>query len=147
VPFLTRRVTTQADRAAAYALRKEVFVREQHVPEEIELDELDDAADHVVAVDDAGRVVATGRLVVLGAHTGKIGRMAVTKSVRGQGAGAAVLQSLERIAREEHRWGEIVLHAQLSAKGFYDRAGYVAEGDIFEEAGIEHVAMRKRLHP
>ena len=147
MPFTTRRVTAPSDRAAAYALRKEVFVREQRVPEEIELDELDDAADHVVAVDDAGRVVATGRLVVLDARTGKIGRMAVTRSVRGLGAGAAGLATLERIAREERRLADIVLHAQLSAKGFYDRAGYLPEGGVFQEAGIEHVAMRKRLHP
>lgn len=147
MPFAVRRVLTLSDRAAAYALRKEVFVREQHVPEEIELDEHDDGADHVVAADESGRIVATGRLVLLDPGTGKIGRMAVARPVRGRGAGAAVLLELERIARDERRLGAIVLHAQLSAKGFYDRAGYLTEGDIFTEAGIDHVAMRKRLHP
>ncbi len=147
MPFAVRRVTAPDDRVAAYELRKEVFVREQHVPEEIELDELDATADHVVAADEAGRVVATGRLVLLDRTTGKVGRMAVARPVRGRGAGAAVLAELERIARSERRLEEIVLHAQLSAKGFYDRAGYRAEGDIFEEAGIDHVTMRKRLHP
>ncbi len=147
MPFRIRRVTTPEDRAAAYELRKEVFVREQHVPEEIELDELDATADHVVVADETGRVVATGRLVLLDRTTGKVGRMAVARPIRGRGAGAAVLAELERIAGTERRLDEIVLHAQLSAKGFYDRAGYLPEGRVFEEAGIQHVAMRKRLHP
>ncbi len=146
MPSAVRRVTSPSDREAAYALRREVFVVEQHVPEEIELDEHDPTADHVVAVDEQGRCVATGRLVRLDAHTGKVGRMAVAAPLRGRGAGAAVLAELERIARERGMW-EIILHAQLTARGFYDRAGYVPEGSVFEEAGIQHVAMRKRLHP
>ncbi len=146
MPFTLRRVTTRADRDAAYALRREVFVVEQHVPEEIELDEHDATADHVVAVDPQGRCVATGRLVALDPRTGKIGRMAVVAPLRGRGAGAAVLAELETLARERGL-AEVVLHAQLTAKGFYDRAGYRPEGAVFEEAGIQHVAMRKRLHP
>src|SRR5512133_740454 len=147
MPFTVRRVVAPDDRAAAYELRKEVFVREQHVPEEIELDEQDTTADHVVAADEAGRVVGPGRLVLVDSETGKIGRMAVAKAVRGRGAGAVVLAELERIGREERRLGAIVLHAQLSAKGFSDRTGYHVEGEVFEEAGIDHVTMRKRLHP
>ena len=133
-----------ADLDRAYALRREVFVVEQRVPEELERDEHDAAADHVVAEDEAGRCVATGRLVRIGPRTGKVGRMAVAAQVRGRGAGAAVLAELERVAAGRGL-EEIVLHAQVSAKAFYDRAGYVAEGDIFTEAGIEHVTMRKRL--
>jgi predicted GNAT family N-acyltransferase len=133
------------DRELAYALRREVFVVEQRVPEELERDEHDEGdADHVLALDPGGRCVAVGRLVPLDARTGKVGRMAVAAPLRGRGAGAAVLRELERIAAERGL-SEIVLHAQLEAKGFYDRAGYVAEGDVFEEAGIAHVAMRKRL--
>jgi predicted GNAT family N-acyltransferase len=147
MPFTVRRALSESDRAAALALRREVFVREQHVPEEIELDDHDATADHVVAVDESGRVVATGRLVLLDGATGKVGRMAVAKPIRGRGAGTAVLAELERIAREERRVDSIVLHAQLSAKGFYDRTGYLAEGEVFEEAGIDHLQMRKRLHP
>ncbi len=146
MPFTLRRVTSTQDREAAYALRREVFVVEQHVPEEIELDEHDPSAEHVVAVDGQGRCVATGRLVRLDPATGKVGRMAVAAPLRGRGAGAAVLGELERIARERGL-AEIVLHAQLTAKGFYDRAGYLPEGPEFDEAGIRHVAMRKRLHP
>lgn len=142
--YRVKRVETSEDRAMAFALRHEVFVVEQGVPEELERDEHDDDAHHVVARDAAGTVVATGRLVELPGRVGKVGRMAVARAERGRGAGAAVLAELEAIARERGL-REIVLHAQLSAKGFYDRTGYRAEGDEFEEAGIAHVLMRKRL--
>jgi predicted GNAT family N-acyltransferase len=142
--YRVRRAQTEADRARAYALRHEVFVVEQAVPEDLERDHEDAAADHVLAEDDGGRLVATGRLVRLDERVGKVGRMAVARTERGRGAGAVVLEELERTARERGL-AEIVLHAQLTARGFYDRAGYLAEGAEFEEAGIRHVAMRKRL--
>lgn len=142
--YRVKRVDRDEDRARAYALRHEVFVVEQAVPEDLERDEQDDRADHVIAEDAAGRLVATGRLVDLDGRVGKVGRMAVSRSERGRGAGAAVLAELERIAREKGM-SEILLHAQLTARGFYDQAGYLAEGPEFEEAGIGHVAMRKRL--
>jgi predicted GNAT family N-acyltransferase len=142
--FSVRRVTDPADRELAHALRHEVFVVEQRVPAALERDPQDTTADHVLALDAAGRAVATGRLVRVDANTGKVGRMAVTREVRGKGAGRLVLAELERIARERGMT-DVVLHAQTSAKGFYDRLGYEAEGPLFEEAGIEHVTMRKRL--
>ncbi|HET7752497.1 MAG TPA: GNAT family N-acetyltransferase [Anaeromyxobacteraceae bacterium] len=142
--YRVKRVDRDEDRARAYALRHEVFVVEQAVPEDLERDEQDDRADHVIAEDAAGRLVATGRLVDLDGRVGKVGRMAVSRSERGRGAGAAVLAELERLAREKGM-SEILLHAQLTARGFYDQAGYLAEGAEFEEAGIGHVAMRKRL--
>jgi predicted GNAT family N-acyltransferase len=142
--YRIKRVVTSEDRARAFALRHEVFVVEQGVPEDLERDEQDDTAAHVLAEDAAGRLVGAGRLVRLEGRVGKVGRMAVARSERGRGAGAAVLTELERIARDGGL-AEIVLHAQLSAKGFYDRAGYLVEGTQFEEAGIAHVLMRKRL--
>lgn len=142
--YRVKRVETAEDLERAYALRHEVFVEEQAVPVELERDEHDGTADHVIAEDDAGRLVATGRLVVLDGRVGKVGRMAVSRQARGRGAGAAVLAELERIARSK-QLDEILLHAQLTARGFYDRAGYAAQGEEFEEAGIGHVAMRKRL--
>jgi predicted GNAT family N-acyltransferase len=138
-----RRVETMEDRERAHALRHEVFVVEQGVPAALERDELDATADHVIAVDAPG-AVATGRLVRVDADTGKIGRMAVRADARGKGAGRAVLAELERIARERGL-GSVILHAQASAESFYARLGYAAEGPRFEEAGIEHVLMRKRL--
>lgn len=143
MPFSARRAGP-GDLPAAHALRHQVFVAEQGVPESLERDDADATADHVVALDDGGVVVATGRLVRLDARSGKVGRMAVAAALRGRGAGAAVLATLEAIARERGLT-EIVLHAQTSARGFYDRAGYAAEGEPFFEAGIEHVTMRKHL--
>ncbi len=113
------------------------------MPPQIEQDDADSWAVHVLSRDDGGRVVATGRLLVRG-DTAAIGRMAADASVRGRGHGAAVLAELHRQAALRGV-GEIVLHAQVSARGFYERAGYVAVGEEYEEAGIRHVTMRRRL--
>ncbi len=142
--WTVHRATTPEEHQRAFALRREVFVVEQNVPADLERDELDAEADHVIAVDDGGRVVATGRLVQLDARTGKVGRMAVAAAERGRGAGRAILSELERIAAERGL-AALVLHAQLTAGGFYERAGYAREGAVFEEAGIAHVRMRKWL--
>ena len=134
----------EAERAAAAAVRHEVFVVGQGVPEELEVDGLDATADHVVARLD-GRVVATGRLVEgPGAGEAKVQRMAVLPAARGHGAGFAVLRALEARARERGARA-VVLSAQLTARGFYDRAGYTASGEEFVEAGIRHVTMRRPL--
>ena len=136
-------VATAEDRAEVAALRTRIFVDEQGVPPEIEQDAADATAVHVLSRDDAGTVVATGRLLVRGATAG-IGRMAADRSVRGQGHGAAVLAELHRQA-VLRGVTEVELHAQVSARGFYERAGYTAVGDEYEEAGIRHVTMRCRL--
>lgn len=138
-----------------YALRHEVFVVGQDVPEELERDELDAAAEHVVACRD-GRVVGTGRLVDgrideqgrlepgSPGRVGTIGRMAVADAARGAGTGRALLDLL--VARAAERGLPAVeLHAQLHARGFYERAGFVPFGEVYLEAGIEHVGMRRPL--
>jgi predicted GNAT family N-acyltransferase len=136
---ISARLATAEDLPAALALRQEVFVVEQGVPPELELDELDAVADHAVGLLDA-EVVGTGRLL----PSGTIGRMAVARSARGRGVGAAVLRCLEQRARD--RGMEVVeLHAQVHAAGFYDKAGWSSYGPVFLEAGIEHVTMRKEL--
>jgi len=124
---------------AVFALRHEVFVVGQEVPEELERDELDAVADHAVALD-GDRVVGTGRLL----PSGTIGRMAVAPDRRGEGIGAAVLAVLEQRARERG-YAEVSLHAQLHALEFYARAGYVPYTDVYLEAGIEHRSMKKEL--
>ena len=137
------RPAVPGDLPAAYALRHEVFVVGQAVPEELERDELDDTCDHVVALR-AGTVVDTGRLVDRGDGTGVIGRVAVARQVRGAGVGAAVLAALEdRAAARGLR--EVELHAQVQVLPFYDRAGYEPFGDTYLEAGIVHRSMRKVL--
>jgi predicted GNAT family N-acyltransferase len=134
---------TAADWPEVVALRTRVFVGEQGVPAEIEQDEHDATAVHALARDDAGRVVATGRLLVRDGRA-VIGRMAVDAAVRGRGYGAAVLAELHRQARALGL-AEVELHAQVGARGFYERAGYAAVGDEYVEAGITHVTMRRPL--
>jgi predicted GNAT family N-acyltransferase len=139
----TASVAGPEDRAEIAALRNRVFVREQGVPPEIEQDAADDEAVHVLSRDSSGAVVATGRLLVRGSTAG-IGRMAADPTVRGRGHGAAVLAELHRQAIERGVTG-IELHAQVAARGFYERAGYTAVGEEYEEAGITHVTMRRTL--
>ena len=139
----TAHVATAADRPEIAALRTRVFVDEQGVPPEVEQDAADETAVHVLSRDGSGRVVATGRLLVHG-ETAAIGRMAADASVRGRGHGAAVLAELHRQA-ELRGVATIELHAQVTARRFYERAGYVAVGDEYLEAGIRHVTMRRQL--
>jgi predicted GNAT family N-acyltransferase len=137
------RRATAGDWPEVAALRTRVFVEEQGVPAEVEQDALDATAVHVLARDRDGRVVATGRLLVRDGR-GVVGRMAVEASARGRGHGAAVLAELHRQAAALGST-EVELHAQLTARGFYERAGYTAVGGVYEEAGIAHVTMRRRL--
>jgi predicted GNAT family N-acyltransferase len=128
--------------AAALVLREEVFVGEQGVSLAEERDGRDEEALHLVVVDD-GVVVATCRLLVEGT-TVKLGRMAVSRTRRGLGLARALITEAEARARELGA-ERIVLAAQLSAQALYDRAGYDAYGDVFLDAGIEHVMMSKAL--
>jgi predicted GNAT family N-acyltransferase len=127
-------------------LRTRVFVAEQGVPPEIEQDDRDATAVHVLSRDAEGRVVATGRLLLGGDGRASIGRMATDAGARGSGHGAAVLAELHRQAALRGVT-EIELHAQLTARGFYERAGYTAVGAVYEEAGIAHITMRRTLSP
>jgi predicted GNAT family N-acyltransferase len=133
------RLAGSPDMDEVFALRYEVFVVGQDVPEELERDDLDDHSDHAVAIVD-GIVMGTGRLL----PDGTIGRMAVSDSARGRGLGAAVLAVLEERARDRGL-PAVELHAQVHALGFYERYGYVPFTDVYLEAGIEHRSMRKEL--
>jgi predicted GNAT family N-acyltransferase len=139
-------VATAADWPEVAALRHRVFVVEQGVPAELERDDADAGAVHALSRDDAGRVLATGRLLLDAAGPGRavIGRMAADPAARGRGHGAAVLAVLhqEAVARGQ---SEVELHAQVTARGFYERAGYACVGEEYEEAGIRHVTMRRSL--
>ncbi len=140
----TAAVAGSADWPEIVDLRTRVFVLEQGVPAEIEQDDRDATAVHALSRDGSGRVVATGRLLLGDDGRASIGRMATDPAARGNGHGAAVLSELQRqaVARGVV---EVVLHAQLTARGFYDRAGYTAVGEVYEEAGIAHVTMVRRL--
>jgi len=125
------------------ALREKVFFGEQGVSREEEFDGLDDESTQIVAVDETG-VIATCRLRDLGDGACKLERMAVERRLRKLGVGSRLLDGAEEVAREEGA-GEMVLHAQRRAEAFYAANGYVAEGESFLEAEIEHVRMRKAL--
>jgi predicted GNAT family N-acyltransferase len=127
-------------RADAMSVREAVFVVEQGVPPEIELDEWDPQCDHALALEPGGRAVGTGRLL----PDGHIGRMAVLRDWRGRGVGGAILAALvERAAARGMT--RLVLNAQTHAAPFYARYGFVAFGDEFMEADISHVAMARDL--
>jgi predicted GNAT family N-acyltransferase len=128
---------------AVYAVRHQVFVVEQAVPPALERDEFDAVAIHLVALRDDDDVVGTLRIVVSG-RDAKIGRMAVLATERRRGIGAGLITHAHEVARSMGV-KEITLHAQLTAKEFYGKLEYCEEGDIFEEAGIAHVTMRKRM--
>lgn len=128
----------------AERLRMAVFVREQGVPREIEIDEFDPVARHVVLFNALNQPVATGRLVSDAPGVGRIGRMAVDRAVRGGRWGRMVLDSLIDASRDRGD-REVVLHAQRHAEVFYLRAGFTPVGEPYEEAGIPHITMRKSL--
>jgi len=121
-------------------IRFGIFVGEQNVPPGIELDDKDAECLHAIAYDDAGTAIGTGRLL----PDGHIGRMAVVKEWRRRGIGAMILNALIDEARKRgHK--EVVLSAQLQAAEFYREQGFVAEGKVYQDAGILHQDMRKAL--
>ena len=139
--LVVKMADTEEERQGAVAVRMRVFVEEQQIPAEEELDDADATALHAVAVDN-GRVVGTGRLIDLGDGTGQIGRMAVDREYRRQGTGGRILLFLEDQGRARGMQG-FVLHAQEYVKSFYAGHGYVEHGDIFLEVDIPHIEMRK----
>ena len=124
-------------------IRTEVFIVEQQVPTEEEMDQLDADAVHVLAYAE-GQPVGTGRLVLLEGGAARIGRMAVLRARRRRGVGSAILHRLleEARARSVHR---VVLAGQLHAIRFYERHGFTAHGEVFLDAGIEHRMMERML--
>lgn len=135
-------ITERSQMEQAWAIRRAVFIEEQGVPEAIEIDDDDAHALHALALE-ANTPVGCGRMV---AHDGyvKIGRMAVLSERRGEGIGQSILAFLMDRAREQGI-RRAVLHAQLTAAGFYLKNGYIPEGEVFDEAGIAHRRMSREL--
>jgi predicted GNAT family N-acyltransferase len=140
VNYHVRVTNWTSDRDALQDLRHEVFVLEQHVPEELEWDGIDPECRHAIAEDLQGNPIGTGRLL----PDGHIGRMAVRGEWRGRGVGGAILGCLVNLARELGH-SEVVLNAQTRVIPFYERFGFVAFGSEFDDAGIPHRAMRRAL--
>jgi predicted GNAT family N-acyltransferase len=130
--------------AAARPIRADVFIGEQKIPADMEWDDADADAVHAVAFNRLGRALGTGRMLEHVPGVAKIGRMAVSSASRHAGVGRAVLDALVEAARARGD-RQAVLHAQLGAVPFYERAGFVRRGSDFDEAGIAHVEMVRVL--
>ncbi len=142
--YLVRFASTPADLEAGYKLRRDVFEVEQNIPRPLDRDPYDYNADHVVAFDENGRCVGTGRVVRVDQRTAQIGRMAVAADQRKHGVGALVLEALQRMA-QMRGISEVTVNSQLPAEAFYRNRGYVRVGDPFLDQGVPHVFMRKTL--
>ena len=135
-----RKTDWAADRAPLSAIRRTVFIEEQHVPEDMEWDEHDDSSVHFLAVDSTGNAVGCVRLLA----TGQISRLSVLEQHRTEGVGRALLNDAMGEATAKGL-KEIFLHAQTHATSFYESAGFLVDGGIFVEAGIPHRLMVKTL--
>jgi predicted GNAT family N-acyltransferase len=143
-------VRTSEEREAVFAVRMVVFIEEQAVPPEEELDALDVTATHFLArmkttltASDPG-IVGAARLVDRGGGVGKVGRVAILQGHRGKGVGALLMRFIEQTARAQG-FTHLVLDAQSYAIPFYEKLGYAAEGEVFLDANIEHRSMSKSL--
>ena len=138
--YSIEQVNWSSHQQALTAIRFEVFVDEQKVPVEEELDELDAVAHHFLVTASDGEQVATGRLL----DDGRIGRMAVRKVARGTGVGLQMLEAIIDYAKTKGM-SNLYLHAQTHAIGFYEKAGFIGHGDEFLDAGIPHIEMTRAV--
>jgi YbgC/YbaW family acyl-CoA thioester hydrolase len=130
--------------ADAARIRRRVFIEEQGVPEPMEWDALDADAIHAVAYNTLGMALGTGRGFFDASGGFRIGRMAVIDGMRGSGAGRLLLERLMQAGRERGATA-VGLSAQTSARSFYERAGFAAHGEVYDDAGIAHIEMRRSL--
>lgn len=128
----------------ALKIRNQVFVKEQGVPLDREIDNYEAYTIHFVLYQDTETPMATVRLLPLEDGKIKVQRMAVLKEFRKKGLGKVIMEAAETFAND-HDYQQLVLGAQLTARDFYQRLGYQTEVEIFLDAGIEHVTMTKTL--
>lgn len=133
------------ERELAFSIRHEVFVKEQNVPIEIELDEFDHEAIHFLCFNDENEPVGASRLRFVGSY-GKLERICVLKSYRGQSFGKKLVKCMEEeIIR--NGYNNARLNAQMDVATFYENLGYISISEPFYEANILHVTMEKQLVP
>ena len=130
----------QQSHEALAAVRRAVFIEEQHVPKALELDEADKSFHHVLVTNADDLPIGTGRI----GPDGHIGRMAVLQAYRRRGVGSALLSALLEYARQKKLAG-VYLHAQLGAIPFYEKHGFIVSGEQFMDAGIAHRNMVYRF--
>ncbi len=146
-PFTVSLVSWHDGEPLLRATREAVFMREQHMPADLEWDGLDEACRHALAVSAQGSAIGCGRIVPpSGREPARIGRLAVLQEWRGRMVGTALLEALLDYASSKH-YPEVVVHAQVQAEPFYRRFGFTPEGEEFLDAGIPHVRMRLVLLP
>lgn len=121
---------------ALSAIRTEVFIEEQHVPAELEWDDLDPLAKHLLALDSTGNPVGCARIIA----PGSIGRMAVKSNLRGQRIGQALLNAAIAVC-SQYGWTQISLSAQTHAIPFYEKSGFIVTSEVYMDAGIPHRDM------
>lgn len=137
------RIELTDDIPTCHALRRAVFIDEQGIAEADEYDDRDAEAIHLLAWRD-GEAVGTARILLAG-HVGKIGRVCVLSEARGTGLGAQLIRAAMDVLRSRHGITHARLGAQLGAMGFYEKLGFVAEGDVYDDAGIPHRDMIREL--
>lgn len=135
-----RKAQWPQQQAEIASIRRQVFVEEQSVPEELEWDGLDSAASHWLAWSDQGDAIATIRLLT----DGHIGRMAVLLNYRHQGVGRTLLNAAINEVKDTGL-SQAFLHAQTHAIPFYQQAGFIIEGELFMDAGIPHRTMSLKV--
>ncbi len=131
------------DFSAIESIRRNVFQLEQGVDPALDFDGKDALSEQIIAYLD-GEPVGTARIRYLDCKTAKIERLAVLSSARGKGIGKQIMEKALDIA-SENNIERVVIHAQEHVKGLHQKLGFEPEGEIFEEAGIPHVKMRKKL--
>lgn len=142
--YQIQRVQSKEELQDAYSIRKKVFVEEQRVPEDLEIDEFEELSEHFVAYNEQRIPVGAGRLRPLTGGEAKVERICVSQNERGNGLGVLVMQELESVAKEIGIQ-TLLLHSQDHAEPFYLRLGYQTISEPFDEAGIVHVKMKKEL--
>lgn len=135
-------VATKDEREDAYYVRMKVFVEEQKVDVEEEIDQYEEEATHIVVYDE-GKPVGAGRLRVVDGY-GKMERICVMLSHRKAGVGKLIMSKMESLAVDKGL-SKLKLHGQTHAEGFYEKLGYVTVSGEFMDAGIPHVEMVKKL--
>ncbi len=132
------KIANEQEKQLVFALRLEVFVKEQNVPSQIELDEEDAHALHIIAIDN-GITVGCAR-IILSENDAHIGRLAVKKEYRKKNIGFQICKFIIDYCNNKG-YKNIWLNSQIGAKGFYEKLGFKPQGETFFEAGIEHIKM------
>ncbi len=139
--MIARKVETKQQLADAFSIRTEVFVNEQHVPIEEEIDQYEDEAIHFIVYDEENQPIGAGRLRFVDEY-GKVERICIAKVARGKGVGRVLMEKIEEVARTEGAV-KMKLNAQRQAEEFYAKLGYQTVSAEFLDAGIPHVTMTK----